>query len=128
MYRYCVVCWAKFVNIEKVAEHVGLLHKNVAFTKEIEKSYIFEAVDTECGGAQRWEAELVPELARVFGCGSPLSYHGPDVDADGLQGEVKPKPETYHLALVRACYSEERMRDMEDGMDEELCVLANQVD
>ena len=126
MYHFCVVCRDKFTSVENLRDHVGLKHKTVKFTEKIESSFIWDVISECCGGGQRWEPVLVPELARVFGTGSPLSYHPPD--NPNPYGKVKPKPESYYQALLRICFSEERMLDMDDGMDEELCTLANQVD
>ena len=126
MYRFCAVCKDKFTSIESVRDHVGLRHRHVKFSEEIESLLIWDVISEWCGGAQRWEAMLVPELERVFGRVSPLSYLGPDLEQPS--GEVKPKPDTYYLALVRACFNDNAMLDMDVGMDFELSEMANQVD
>ena len=127
MYRYCAACFKRFPSVEKLRDHVGLQHKDVEFSIGIQGSYIVDVVGEWCGGAQRWETVLVSELARVYGRGSRLAYHGPDF-YQPLYGEVKTVPKTYYEALVRACFDDDKMLEMDDGMDGELSEMANQVD
>ena len=111
------------------------MQKKSVFTRSLALFCYFEAMEFFLLRYKGNKGHPMPEMVRMFGPNSAFSWYGPgQPDFDNYT----PWPRTYYDALIRATwvndgldkflYSQAQMLEMSDGMDEELCILANNVD
>ena len=105
MYRSCSVCGQLFNRVLDLKHHVSELHKLAPYTVEVEMQFRNDAVISFCGKmeSKSWMSKpiLVPELVKIFGYHSSLSWYGP-IPLTLNSKKAKLPPSTYFDLLTRA--------------------------
>ena len=136
MKRSCHICNVDFDNLVLVREHVRKYHPKKKFNCKLAILCYCEAAEVFVikneDRLNRRKGCLIPEIAQMFGHKSALAWYG-YIHHDCINHE--PVPTTYLEALERAAWIDDGldsilkaqadMVEMTDGMDEELCLLAN---
>ena len=134
MKRSCHICEIEFDNLDLVRQHVAQYHPKKAFTCKIAILCYCEAVEHFAQNKIRYIRRgcLIPEMGQMFAYKSALAWCGL-IPHDCINNV--PVPTTYLEAIERAAWVDDGldgilkvqadMIEMMDGMDEELCLLAN---